>query len=98
MAPFTPGSLALAPAVEVGAGPMLDLATALQLDYASLLPLVPAGELSAATPDAVPAAVAQQAAGLGPVLPPSARGRHSFSLVCACNMNRCVAATPRRRG
>lgn len=41
-----------------------------------------------ARPDAMPAAVAEQAASMGPRLPPSALARHSFSLVCACNMNR----------
>lgn len=37
---------------------------------------------------ALPSAVATQAVGMGPRISTSALSRHSFSLVCACNMNR----------
>ena len=65
-------------------------------DFASLLPMFKhPGELdagaAASAAQRLPAAITAQAAAMGPRLPASALSRHSFSLVCACNMNRCVA-------
>jgi hypothetical protein len=68
--------------------------------FAALLPLHPppaAGEGATAHADdappaavlaGIPEAVLEQARAMGPLLPASARRRHTFSLVCACNMNR----------
>lgn len=90
LAPTKPAQVATSGAPVPPSGPA----------FAALLPLHPppaaggdastdAGDApTAAALEGIPEAVLEQARSMGPLLPPSARRRHTFSLVCACNMNR----------